>query len=171
MKEYFLIAEIKSVFNTDGFVTITSYSDVPSRFFDLEKVMIEIFGTQKEIFIEEVDLHGKEVILKFRNFDSDEDVIGLIGSKLFIDSKDSIELPADSFFIHDLIGSIVLKDDKFFGELIDVMTLSSNDVYVVRDLDANEVLIPAIKDYVEKFDKAEKKLYLTPGCDLDYAED
>jgi len=171
LEEYFLIAEIKSVYDDDGFVSITSFSDSPERFFDLEKVFIEVFGNIKQIFVEDVEVVNKKINLKFANFDSYEDASALVGAKIYVDSENVIQLPEDTYFIHDLIGCKVFREDEFFGELVEVITLSSNDVYVVKDSEDNEVLVPAVKDYISKFDIKTKKIFLTPGCDLNYAED
>ena len=44
--------------------------------------------------------------------------------------------------------------------------MPANDVYVVKDNSGNEVLIPAVNDFVEKFDPDKKIMKLKPGEDL-----
>jgi ribosomal 30S subunit maturation factor RimM len=49
---YFLIGEIKAVFDDDGFVSIESFSDFYDRFIELEFVFVKIYGVIKKFFIE-----------------------------------------------------------------------------------------------------------------------
>lgn len=162
LKNMFLIGEIKAV-DSDGFFTIISYSDRPERFRDLRSVMLEIFGVNKELFIEESIVNTKNILLKFRNFDSDEDAKHLLGKKLYVQPDEAIELQEDEYFIHDLIGSEVYRNDKPVGNIKDVMSLPANDVLVIESVQGEELLIPLIKDYVQSFNYDEKRLILNPG--------
>jgi len=168
--DYFLIAKIDSVYGNKGFVRITSFSDFPDRFFKLRKVYIDFFGNKKEFVVEDVKRVKNFFIIKFINFDSENDVRILLDKEIFISSEDSVNLPADHFFIHDLIGSKVLRNNVEFGKIVDVLTLPANDVYVVHDMQNREILIPAVKEFILSFNPAEKILILNPDKDL-YEDD
>ena len=88
MKDFILIAEIKSTFDSGGYVTIESFSDFPSRFFRLVKVYVTIFGGTRELFVEDVKCVLDRFVMKFKNFNSSENVAPLIGTKLFVSEKD-----------------------------------------------------------------------------------
>ena len=118
MEDYFLVAEISSVFDENGFVKIKSFSDFPERFFLLDKVYINIFGGYREFIVEEVEKLDSYFIIKFYNFNSDFDLEFLIGSSIFVTQNDVVILDADTFFIHDLIGCKVVFKDKFFGNVV-----------------------------------------------------
>lgn len=152
MVEYFLIAEVKSLSGNFGFVSLDLYSDFPERFFNLDHVYIDIFGVRKKISIEDVEINNNEVSVKFLNFDSADDVKALLGCKLYVCGDEVVKLGKDTYFIHDLIGMKVYNEGELLGEIINVLQLSSNDIYVVKDVDENEHLIPAVKDYVKKID-------------------
>lgn len=160
MENFFLIAGISSAFDADGFVKIKSFSDFPDRFFLLDKVYIDIFGDYREFIVEDVQKIENYFILKFKNFDSDVDVEFLIGSTIFVNKKDVIKLDDDTFFIHDLIGCKVFFNEKFFGNVVDVLSLNSNDVYVIHDDDGIERLIPAISQFIDNVNIKEKTINL-----------
>ncbi|MGE5497548.1 MAG: ribosome maturation factor RimM [Syntrophothermus sp.] len=166
MSEFFLIAEIKSVFNKNGFLSLVSYSDIPDRFLKLRKVYIEIFGDKKEFTIEKVLWNKGKPVIKFLNFDSDREVEFLTGCRVFVGEGNLVKLSDDTFFIHDLIGSRVVRNGNPVGRITDVLTLPSNDVYVIKEDSGGELLVPAVKDYVESFDPGSKVLVLKPGGDL-----
>jgi 16S rRNA processing protein RimM len=167
----FLIADIKSAYGSEGYVRINSYSDIPNRFSGLKQVQIDVFGDYRNFFVEEISSHKNNVILKFCNFNSAEEVNFLIGKKIYIQKGSSRELPNNFHFIHDLIGSKVFRNDKFFGYLIDVLNLPANDVYVIKDINGEEVLLPAVEDYIESFDDNEKKLILREGSEPFYDDE
>ena len=169
MPEFFLIAKIQSAFNNEGFVRILNYSDFPERFFNLKKVYVDFSGIKKEFYVEEVIKKKDFFTLKFKNFDNDNDVEVLVGRDIFVNEKDVIKLPADQYFIHDLIGSSVFRNKILIGKIVEVMVLPANDVYVV-DADGKEILIPAVKEFIEKFIPSEKKLILVPEADIGYNE-
>ena len=166
-----LIAEIKNVHGSNGFITIDSFSDFSNRFYELNSVFIEVFGSMKEFFVENVSEVSGRFALKLKGFNSDEDVKILIGKKIYVDKEHSIKLSDDTYFIHDLIGSEVFRDLKRVGIIKDVVLLPANDIYVVEDEKKNRLLIPAIKDYIKNFDANLKRLELVPGCDLFYDDE
>lgn len=171
MDQFILIAKIVALHGSDGFVVIDSYSDYSERFYDLNTVFIEFFGNKKEFSVEEVDKIRGKFLLKFQDFYSAVDAKIFIGKKVFIDEKSSVELNADSYFIHDIVGSEVFYGKVLLGSVEDVMTLPANDVYVVICPDKRKVLIPAIKDYIKKIDPVKKRIDLVPGCDLLYDDE
>jgi len=164
--DFFLIAEVFALSKYEGFVTIKSYSDFPDRFFKLKYVIINIYGQFKEFLVEDVKLAENVFHIKFKNFETSEELRFLLGAKLFVKAKDKVILKANEFFIHDLLGSKVIKGDKFFGIIEDVLCLPANDVYVIKDENDKEILIPAVKAYIKGFDAKSKILSLTEQCDI-----
>jgi 16S rRNA processing protein RimM len=169
--ELFLIAEIKSIYGSDGLVLIDSFSDFLERFFELKVVFLEIFGAKKKFFVENVISVGGGFAIKFKGFDSAESVKFLVGKKIFVDEANSVKLSDNIFFIHDLIGSKVFRNSEFIGLVDDVIILPANDVLEVQEPGGKKILIPAIKDYIESFDSSAKKLNLVRDCDLLYDDE
>lgn len=165
MEGLVLIAEIKSLHH-DGFVSIKSFSDIPNRFLRLENAIIEIYGTLRPIFVSDTVVNSRGILLKFKNFNSAGEAEALLNCKLYINSSEKIELPLGTYFIHDLVGCIVYKGSKFIGNLIDVLTLPANDVYLIEDNNRKEIIVPATKDAVELIDIKNKTVYLQENYEL-----
>lgn len=170
MSEYYLIAGIKALNGDDGFVTVHSVSDDPLRIKELQKVYIDIFGSYKEFYPESFRTVRNTLCVKFRNFDTSAEAEILVGKNIYADKVDLTGLLDNTYYIHDLLDSRVLRNGQPFGILKDVWNLPANDVYVIIDIQGKEVLIPAIKDYIESFDPDKKILVLKPG-DTIYDDD
>ena len=166
MSEYFLIAKIDSVYGKNGFVKIFSYSDFPGRFFDLEEVYIDFFDEKKIFHIEKTEIKKNSITLKFKNFDDDKDVQILIGKNIFVDIQNVVKLPENFYFIHDLIGCTVVQNSSVFGIVKDVLTIPANSVYVVEDVNGQEILIPAVEHFIDAVDIEKKLITLKPDVEL-----
>lgn len=76
----------------------------------------------------------------------------LVGSLLFVHEKDAIRLPKDTFFVHDIVGlNVIDEDGEPVGIVKDVLKYPANDVYVIENK-GNEVLLPAVKEFIRKID-------------------
>lgn len=166
MSEYYLIAEIKAAFGNEGFVSLFSHSDKQERFFEIKNVFIDVFGVKKEFFFEEVIFKKDLCLVKFRNFNTDKSVDFLIGKKIFVDQENLVKLETDEFFVHDLIGSRVMRNNLYYGQIVDVLILPANNVIVINNQKGEEEMLPLIFDYFESFDAKNKVLTLKPGGDL-----
>ncbi len=171
MDQYFLIAEVKAVTGSQGYVLIESFSDFSERFFRLKRVYIDFFNNKKDFVVEDVKGFEGKVEIKFRGFDNQQDAKLLIGKKIYVVETDLVKLDKDTFFIHDLIGAEVFRNALLIGHVSDVYLLPANDVYVVTDLNNRKILVPAVKDYIHKIDPVKKRLDLVKDCDLLYDED
>lgn len=167
MDQYFLIAKVHSTYGKDGFVRIISYSDFPDRFFSLKKVYVEFFDNKKEIIVQKVKTKKNFFLFKFENFNNDAEAKYLVNKNIFVSDSDIVELPEDHYFIHDLIGSAVYQKNLLIGHIKDVLSLSVNDVYVIQpENKEEELLIPAVKRFIENFDPQKKILTLEPDVEL-----
>ncbi|WKZ73919.1 MAG: ribosome maturation factor RimM [Ignavibacteriaceae bacterium] len=162
------MAKVNSVYGKGGFVRLSSFSDFPDRFLKLKAVYMEFYASFKKIVVEKVKFEGSDVIMKFEKFDSDKEAEVFAGKEVYIPDEEVVELPEDTWFIHDLIGSRVIFRGNDLGVIEDVLILPANDVYVVRK-DEKEILIPAIRKFIGSFSPEEKLMILSesyPGDEV-----
>jgi len=164
--DFFLIAEVKSISDTSGLVSVLPFSDFTERFGSLKKVFIEVFGAKRIFLVEECFFEGKQVFLKFKNIDSEKDAKYLIGKKIYVDKSSAVKPGENTYFVHDLVESKVIFKGEFFGTLIDVMMLPASDVYVIQHKDGKEILIPAVNEFIDSFDGDLKELKLKNSCEI-----
>jgi 16S rRNA processing protein RimM len=105
------------------------------------------------------------VILKLSGVDDLTAADRLKWAKIKIPPSLALPLGEDEYYERDLIGmSVIDENGAEIGELRSVLKTGANDVYCVNG-EAGEILIPAIKQCVEKVDTAGRKMTvrLMPG--------
>ena len=69
------------------------------------------------------------------------------------------KLPEDTYYIVDLIGlDIYTEGGELLGKLDDIFSTGSNDVYVVKNSEGKQILLPAISDVIKNIDLEQKKI-------------
>jgi 16S rRNA processing protein RimM len=149
MLDMIQVGAISSTHGLKGEVYIYLTSDDPYRFDNLKEVLLDLGSSKRPLSVEYVKYFKGRPIVKFKEFNSIEDVQKLRGCPLVVKREDALPLEEGEYFIGDLIGCTVYLDDgSTLGELTDVLRTGANDVYVVRKNDGSEVLIPVIPDCV-----------------------
>ena len=153
MVEEFQIGVITQTHGIKGEVKVFPTTDDVKRFKRLEKVTIDSGKKRFEAEIESVKFFKQFVILKFKGFDTIEDIQPYKQAKLLVDREHAVRLRKDEYFVADLIGTKVVSDEcTELGVMTDVIETGANDVYVVKNSEGEEILFPAIKDCVKEVD-------------------
>ncbi len=160
------VGQIVNTFGIKGMVKVMPFTDDIRRFDKLDKVYIEKNKSKKEYKIEEVKYHKNMVLVKFEGIDKIEQAEELRNSYLTI-SRDSVEeLEEGRYYIVDLLGLDVYTDEQvLLGTLDDIFNTGSNDIYVVKNKEGKQILLPAIEDVIKQVDLENKKIivHLLPG--------
>lgn len=153
MEKYLQVGVISSTHGIKGEVKVFPTTDDVNRFKKLKEVQLDTGKEKILLHPESVKFFKQFVILKFKEFNSINDVEAYKGKSLYVDREHAIRLRKDEYFIADLIGlSVVTEEGNAFGLMKDVMQTGANDVYVVERANGEEVLLPAIKECVKEID-------------------
>jgi len=153
MEEYFEIGQIVNTSGLKGEIKIKPFTDDITKFNDFKTIYVSIKKELKEFKVEKVRFSKNMVFLKLKGIDTIEEAENY--RNLYIKRKrdKDEEIEEDTYYIVDLIGCRVYTDDqKELGEVIDVFSTGSNDVYVVKDELGKQILLPAIKDVIKNVD-------------------
>ena len=165
MEDVFQVGVISSTHGIAGEVKVFPTTDDMNRFKKLKEVILDTGKETQLLHIQQVRFFKNMVIVKFKEFQSINDVERLRGKSLYVTRENAVKLQKDEYFIADMIGIQVVSDEgEDLGILQDVMQTGANDVYVVGK-DGEELLIPAIKDCILSVNVEEGKMevHLLPG--------
>lgn len=152
MSQMITIGEISKPHKQNGAVKTLILSDFPERFLELERVFLEKGSEIKRVFVEDVQFHKNFAIIKFKEINTYEDAQKLAGFFLKLPEEEAVELPEGHYYIYQLLGMEVFTDtDEYLGQLVDIITTGSNDIYVVHQ-GKKEILLPATHEVVKVID-------------------
>jgi len=159
MIEYLNIGQLVNTHGVKGELKAIALTDDPQRFLDLKWVYIDKKGTLEKSIISSVKFLKRFVVLKFEGIDSIEAAEKLKGFYLKVDRANAVKLPKDSFFITDILGMQVYNENnELLGELSDIIQTGSNDVYIVKNKEGKEILIPALKSVVKEISLDDRRI-------------
>ena len=149
-----------------GKVVIKLFTDFPENLKRNTALYLkEDLFEKSRLLIENIVCDGNIATIKFYEINTREKAQGLKGSSLFIPSCKSPKLPANSYWIYQIVGLDVYdENDRYLGKIKEIMRTKVNDIYIVNKEEntgkKKEYLIPAIKDIVKKIDLNNKKMII-----------
>lgn len=106
---------------------------------------------------------GKHYLVRLRGIDTPEAAAQVRNQYMFTREEDLEELPEGSYYVHQVIGlAVVDEQGQPLGELIEVLHTGANDVYVVRNAEGKELLLPAIDEVILDVDLAAGQMRVRP---------
>ncbi len=149
-KEFLEIGQFVGTHGVRGMVRIQPWSDDGKFLTNFKKFYLENGKTKIEM--NKITPHGNVVIASVKGVDTIEAAERLRGQVLYI-KRDDARLPADRYFISEIIGSSVYDADTNapLGTLTDVSQTGANDVWHITK-DGVEYLLPAIDDVIVSVD-------------------
>lgn len=140
------IGQIVNTYGIKGFVKVNPFTDNITRFEDLKSIYLQTKQGLETFEIQEVKYHKQMVLLKLKGIDDINQAETYRNCYLKIDRKDAVTLPEDTYFIVDLLDMEVITDEgKNLGNITDVYPTGSNDIYVIKNEDGKQILLPAIR--------------------------
>lgn len=153
MEDLLQVGAITSPHGVRGEVKVFPTTDDPNRFKRLKEVILDTGKEHKILEIEGVKFFKQFVILKFKGIDSINDIEPYRKKGLYVPREKAVRLRKDEYFIADLIGLKVFREDgSELGVLKEVIETGANDVYEITLAGGGELLLPAIKQCILEVD-------------------
>lgn len=150
---YLAIGRIATAHGIHGEVRVELHTDFPDRF--APQVKLFMGETLTPAIIEYARPHKQQMLVKFVDVETRNDAETLRNQWLFVPEDDAVELEADTYWVHDIIGlQAQTESGEALGAVTDVLFTGANEVYVVADPNGKELLLPAIADVVQQVDLA-----------------
>lgn len=135
-----------------GVLKAVAYSGVPERFLDLKTLYIQSDAGREGYVVQNVEIRCRFAFLKLLGIEDRESARKLVNRDILVPENQKIDLPENTYFIHDLIGLQVFdKQQRFLGEVKNILTNAGNDVAVIAT-ERNEWLLPLAAAFVRQID-------------------
>jgi len=160
------IGKIVGTHGYKGTVKVEPLTDFPQRFKEMQSIKISQGNRLNELSVENCSFHKGHILIKFKGIDGMEDASKFRNAYLNVEADELYPLPEGHYYHFQLIGMGVYDTEKgYLGNLTDILETGANDVYVVKTQLYGDVLIPAIKNVIQKVDLAQNRIdvQLLPG--------
>jgi 16S rRNA processing protein RimM len=157
--DWVTIGKIERHFGVRGEFKVRSLSDVPGRLDHLKQVQVVApTGQTVEKTVTHVRRAGVTYIMGLAGVTTPEEASMLRGGLIQVPRAPASALSADVYFECDLIGMTVENERGIeVGVLETILEIPENQVFVVRK-GAEEVLIPAAKNFVTSVDLDRRRM-------------
>lgn len=159
MEDLLKVGVITSTHGIRGEVKVFPTTDDIQRFTYLKECVIDTGKQQIPVEVEGCKFFKNQAILKFKEFQSIDEVEKYKGAGLWVTREHAVPLEEGEFYIADIIDAEVYEENgEFLGRLTEVMETGANDVYVVKLESGKELLIPAIPQCILDVDTEQPRV-------------
>ncbi len=141
--EYLVVGFLRRPHGVKGEILMDVHTDFPERL----KVGVTLFVGEERIPMKLASRrpHQSGWLIRFRGLDTPEQAGRYRNTWVYVRTADRPPLPPGEYYHHQLLGLTVVTDrGQPLGTLVEILETGANDVYVVRDEDGRETLLPAI---------------------------
>ncbi len=152
--EYVVVGRVADTFGVKGELKVTPFAP-EEVLLNLRRVFLKRAGGGYVPFtVESVRKRGRLYILKFRGFDSLEEVEQFRGAHLFLPESELPPREGEEFYAYELVGMEVVTDrGRTLGKVRRVDDFGVYDMLVLED---ERIMIPFVGDIVLSVDREGK---------------
>ena len=150
MNEYLSVGLVIKPHGVRGQLKVEPLTDDPARFEQIKSVYVEKNGEFSEYQVESCGFMPAIVLLKLKGIDDMSAAESLRGLYLWVPRSQAKPLEENEYYWADLIGlpAVFSDTEKHLGTLVTILETPSNDIYVVKTPKEQEILLPALKQYI-----------------------
>ncbi len=143
------LGKITAPHGVKGELRVYAYTDELTRF----SVIKELWLEDSLAKVERVAYHKNMVILKL-DICGDRNTAELLRNKeLYLDRDKLWEVPENTYFVRDILGCRCENEaGEELGCLVDVIKNPAQDIYVIKDNNGAEHMIPAVSEFIKGVD-------------------
>ena len=154
---YLKIGFIKKPHGLKGELKVLPLTDNIKRFLKLKKVLLLINDNFIEYNISNIKVSREEVIIRFENFNTLNDVESFRNVYIYVDRNDAVPCNDWEFYSQDLIDCNVFFNGEHVGKVIDLVNSGANDNLIILK-DGTEIYYPFVREFIKSIDLGDKKI-------------
>ena len=150
LDDYFEIGFIHKPHGLKGAVSIQLDVDDPSKYINMESVVVLVDNGLVPFFISSLQISGKKGIMTLEDVTSIEQAIELKSCPIFLPIELLPPLKDGQFYYHDILGFTIIDEQKGKLGVIENIFTEGNQDLISMKFKGKEVLIPITDDIVIK---------------------
>lgn len=159
----FNVGKIVNTHGIKGEVKVLRISDFEERFAPGESVYVIKNDKPIKLIITAHRIHKGFDLVQFKGYENINLVEPFKGCELKIREEQLTDLNEDEYYYYEIIGcEVFTTDDKKLGQIKEILSPGANDVWVVKQNQGKDILIPYIEDIVKEIDIDEGKIVIEP---------
>ncbi len=163
MDEYITVGKVAAPFGVQGKVRLIPLTDYPERFKEDGHYYLAKQNLFMEVEIQGVKIRDGEIIIKLQGIDTPEAAHIYRNALLQVPRRDVMKLPNGHYYHFQIVGLLaVTEESAILGRVIEIIETGSNDVYLVRDEQGREILLPALKEVIREIDLEKGTMLVRP---------
>jgi len=152
---YLTVGFLRRPHGVQGEIILDLHTDFPERLKSGRKLFLG--EEHKPMTLVSARPHAKGMLIKFKGVETPEAVGQFRNQWVYVQASDVPPLPKGQLYQHELFGfAVVDESGNLLGELVEILETGANDVYVVRDANGRETLLPAIPSVILEIDPARR---------------
>ena len=166
MTERFIVGLVGAPFGLKGFVKVRPLSGEIEHLLKLQSVIIRQGDKERLLKIEENDVSGSVVLMRFAGINSPEAAKTLGSAELLADREQASPLRAGEFYVEDLKGLAVVEpssqglDGAIVGHITDIMEGGGGDLAEIRLNNGELKLVPFRREFFSGIDPEKGRVVL-----------
>ncbi|MNZ43659.1 Ribosome maturation factor RimM [compost metagenome] len=163
------VGKIVNTHGIRGDVKVLLHTDFPEVRFAPKSSLTMIHpenGTQIVVTVASARPYKGMYIVKFNEYNDINVVEKYKGYELKVAKENSVQLPKNEYYFHEIIGCRVVSDEgEELGVIEEILRPGANDVWVVKLPNRKQLLLPVIDDVVLDVDVSAKlvKVHVMEG--------
>lgn len=159
---YISIAKILNFHGIKGEVKLGFSKGRESFISSVKTVYLKIGSEYKKLTVSSCRFHKQHAIVKFKEFDSINDVTPFKGLDLYADENEvKNTLEEDEFLINDLCGLTVYDSDGCeIGVINEVADNPANYILIIKASNEKNYMVPFVKELVPVVDIENKRIVI-----------
>ncbi len=159
------MGRITAAHGVRGEVNVEPLTAFPERFEAGSRLWLD----GSPLTVEQGRWRRRSVILKLKGIDTRTQAEAIAGKELLVPQATPLEAE-DVYYLHDILG-LRVEDaaGEALGEVVEVLSTGSNDVYVVRG-ERGEILLPALDDVVREINLTQRRIVVEVPDGLEFVQ-
>ncbi|MCG2794462.1 MAG: ribosome maturation factor RimM [Actinomycetia bacterium] len=142
-----------------GAVVVEAISDFPGRFLPGSRLLLETSATFRDVVVNSSSPHKGRLLVILEGVDDRDQAERLRGCHLWISARQVDTLGEGEYWIHELIGMNVLREDgSELGRVRDIALRDVQDILTVARPDGREFQVPFVGEFVRGVDTGNRTI-------------